>query len=215
MARRWPAWLLGPGVIPPRLSTQQNSLNNSVLGASPTLSNSCPAETSKINRLIAPIQDQFGDCPAAAWRMHQAMPGKTRHEIKIVELSGPRSDDRCGVELVLVIETRHRSLFFGALELRKASGQRRPDNLLEIVVVDVEVVPSRFVEVWYAAGVPFSLRAKRQPMHILDVGQRFDRFRCFEVMLVASHRLDRNRPSRHDADFFRPGAGSVDDRLGL
>jgi len=80
-------------------------------------------------------------------------------------------------------------------------------------VVNFKVVPSRLVEGWYAAGVAFSLRAKCQPIDVFDIRQRLDLFRRFEVMLKASHRLDRDRPSGHCADLFCPGAGSIDDRV--
>src|SRR5258708_29191665 len=145
--------------------------------------------------------------------MHNNRPGNARHEIKIVELSSPGTDDRGGVKLVLVIETRHRILFFRALELGKAGGQCWPDDLLEIFVVNFKVVASRLIEGWYAAGVAFSLWAKCQPMDILDVRERLDLFRGFEVMLIASHRLHRDRPSPHCADLLRPSPRSVCDPI--
>ena len=77
------------------------------------------------------------------------MPGKTRHEIEIIELSSPGTDDRGGVKFILIVEAGHRTLFSGALELGKASGQCWPDDLLEILVVNFKVVASRLIEGWY------------------------------------------------------------------
>src|SRR5262249_28187118 len=78
-------WRLEQGDGGPGGADARNASNNSFFCASPAISNSCPAETGKIDRLIASIQDQFCDCSAAPWGMHQTMSGKTRHEIEIVE----------------------------------------------------------------------------------------------------------------------------------
>src|SRR5258708_12365437 len=129
--------------------------------------------------------------------MHNNRPGNARHEIKIVELSSPGSDDGGGVKLVLGIETRHRILFFRALELGKAGGQCWPDDLLEIFVVNFKVVASRLIEGWYAAGVAFSLWAKCQPMDILDVRERLDLFPGFHVMFFSTHHIAPHPPSPH------------------
>src|SRR6185437_11038852 len=99
--------------------------------------------------------------------------------------AGPRSNDRIAVEIVLIVEAGQRILASGLLELREAVRQRRPDDGIEIAVIDLEIEAARLEQGRHAAGIALAFGAKGQPIDILEIGQRLDRLLRLEIVLVA------------------------------
>src|SRR5580704_8763149 len=93
--------------------------------------------------------------------MHEAMARKPGRHVKILALAVPGADDGIAVEVILIIKAGHRRLAFRLLELREAMGESRPNHILEITVVDLEVEAARLAQGRHAARIPPALGAKR------------------------------------------------------
>ena len=109
------------------------------------------AQARQLQRLEAPVRDQFGDGAAGRRRVHHAVTGKAAGDKKIRQC--PCADDGVAIEFALLIKPRPGTHAAAGLEGRKAMRQRRPDDGLEVIVIDREVVAARLVGVDQAAGV--------------------------------------------------------------
>src|SRR5438477_256882 len=108
------------------------------------------------------------------WYANGRAPGMTMIGLRSeppASISSTRADDHVSVEVVLVIEPRQCAEAAGALELREAVGEGRPDHPIEIVSVDLEVVSALCFEAGHSAGVAPALRAEREPLRILEIRQ--------------------------------------------
>ena len=131
-----------------------------------------------------------------------------------MEVSKPistRSDNHIAIKVVLVVETRPRSLAYGLFKLWKPMRQRGPHDTLKIGVINVEVIPTWLLKRRHPSRVPVPFRPESQALRIFDVRQWLDRILALEIMLEATKRLDWNWYIEHGANIFCPSPRSIDE----
>src|SRR5437764_8543361 len=131
-----------------------------------------------------------------------------------MEVSKPistRSDNHVAIKVVLVVETRPRSLAHGLFKLWKPMCQHGPHDTLKISVINVEVIPTWLLKGRHPSRVPVTFRPESQALRIFDVRQWLDRILALEIMLEAPKWLDWNWYIEHGANIFCARPRSIDE----
>ena len=104
------------------------------------------------------------------------MAGKTERDIKILDPTNPRPEDRVVIKAVLVVMPGPGARHLERLEGRHPLGETGPDRLVEIVVIDIPVEARRLVIPGVAADIAGALRPERDILADM-AGQRPKRWR--------------------------------------
>src|SRR5437879_2865139 len=102
------------------------------------------AEPTEVERPEGAGDDELAERPPGGWRLLHAMPAEPVDKIHIFE-AGVTPDDGVLVEGVVVVETGPGALHLEGGESRHAIGERRPHDVLEHRIVDVEILAIRIL----------------------------------------------------------------------
>src|SRR6266478_1110299 len=100
------------------------------------------AEAAKVERTERASDDELAERPSGGRRLLHAMPAETIDKIHVFE-AGVTPDDGILIEGVVVVEAGPSALRLEGGKGRHAIGQRRPYDLVEHRVIDIEILAVR------------------------------------------------------------------------
>src|SRR6266568_867950 len=186
-------------------------LDNSLFAYWRPIQQALPTEAREVDGFVSAFQEQFCHSLAAPRRMHEAVTGKASQHVEVSKPISTRYDNHIAIKVVLVVETRPRSLADGLFKLWKPMRQRGPHDTLKIGVINDEVIPTWLLKRRHPSRVPVPFRPESQALRIFDVRQWLDRVLALEIMLEATKRLDWNWYIEQCAYIFCPSPRSIDE----
>ena len=161
------------------------------------------------------MRDQLGDGPAHRRRVLQAVAGEAVGEIEVGDLR-VGADDCVLIESVVGVVAGPGRCPLDRREGRDAGGQRRPHDLLEPAVLDLEIEAIGILVLGRrdAADVLVALGADIDPAGVDQQGHAAGPLAAIEDIDDALARADRQIDAGHRRDLGRAGATGIDEGAG-